>query len=47
MQPKLINHALLVILVLTALGSSAEAQTFSSEDLARRTIERRAVEAAI
>jgi hypothetical protein len=47
MKLKLIHHALLVILALTAFGGLAGAQTFSSEDLASRTVERRAVEAAI
>lgn len=47
MKPKPMNNALLVILAIAALGRPALAQSVSSEDLARRAVERRAVEAAI
>ena len=47
MKSSLLSFALGATMALTALGGPVESQTFSSEDLARRTIERRAVEAAI
>jgi hypothetical protein len=47
MQSKHVHNALLVILAMAALGHPALAQSISSDDLARRAIERRAVEAAI
>lgn len=47
MRTKLTLLALAAVLALAALGSSAETQTVSSEDLMRRTVERRAVEAAV
>ena len=47
MKSSLLSSALGATMALTALGGLVEAQTFTSEDLARRTIERRAVEAAI
>jgi hypothetical protein len=46
MESKLVNNALMLILSMTTL-SSALAQNFSAEELARRTVERRAVEAVI
>lgn len=47
MKPRFMNLALLLILTLAAFDGPAMAQDFTAEDLARRTIERRAVEAAI
>jgi len=47
MKSRLVNNALLVILAIAVFGRPALAQSFSAEDLARRTIERRAVEAVI
>lgn len=41
------NKIVLAALALICTSASAQTQNFSSEDLARRTIERRAVEAAI
>src|SRR6478736_751116 len=41
------NKIVLAALALVCTSVSAQTQNFSSEDLARRTIERRAVEAAI
>jgi hypothetical protein len=41
------NRTGLVLFALLCVGASAHAQNFSAEDLARRTIERRAVEAVI
>ena len=41
------SKALLAALVLICAATSAHAQNFSAADLARRTIERRTVEAAI
>ena len=47
MQSRRMHNALLVILAMSALGHPALAQSVSSNDLATRTLERRAVEAAI
>src|SRR5580765_4232416 len=47
MKTKLTNLALFCGLALTALSSRTLAQSFSAEELTRRTIERRAVEAII
>jgi hypothetical protein len=47
MESKLVNNALIVILAMATLSCPALAQNFSAEELARRTVERRAVEAVI
>jgi hypothetical protein len=47
MKSRLVHNALLVILAMTMLPCPALAQHFSAEELARRTVERRAVEAVI
>jgi len=47
MNDKVINLAFSATLLLPALSGLAHAQVLSSEDLTRRTVERRAVEAAI
>jgi hypothetical protein len=39
--------SLILLVAVTALGGRSMAQSFSAEDLARRTIERRAIEAVI
>src|SRR6185295_4144195 len=45
--PKPMTQAIVLVLALAATATAAQGQTLSAQDLARRTIERRAVEAVI